>query len=82
MAPFPFSPVVVLYLNDWAGKSKLHALRDPVFTYHDQDITLLPADNDDDDEEREIVRTPHTAHPGTQDGDDAPELVMIPPTLE
>jgi Reverse transcriptase (RNA-dependent DNA polymerase) len=80
MTPFPFPPLVVQYINDWAGKNKLHTRRDPVFTYHDQDITLHPAD-DDDDEEPRTTRT-LTRTPPQFDGDAAPDLATIPPTPE
>jgi hypothetical protein len=83
MTPFPFPPLVVQYINDWAGKNKLHIQRDPVFTYHDQDITSHPADDDDEDDEQEMTRTPATTpQPLPLDGEDPPELVMIPPMLE
>ena len=74
MTPLPFPPVVVQFINEWAGGNKLHVRRDPVFTYHDQDITLLPPDDDDGEEERDITRAPHT-EPRLQS-------YTIPPTLE
>ena len=79
MTPFPFPPLVVQYINDWAGKNRLHTRCDPVFTYHDQDITLHPAD--DDDEEPGTTRTLTRTQPPL-DGDAAPDLVTIPPTSE
>ena len=42
----PISTPVTTMVNSWASKNKVHTSQDPIFTFHDRDIT---GDVDDDD---------------------------------
>ena len=41
----PIPPLVTTTVNGWASKNKIHTSREPIFTFHDNDIT---GDVDDD----------------------------------
>ena len=41
----PIQPIVITTVNGWAAKNKLHTSIDPIFTFHDRDITN-DVDND------------------------------------
>jgi hypothetical protein len=41
----PIPPIVITTVNGWAAKNKLHTSIDPIFTFHDRDITN-DVDND------------------------------------
>ena len=64
MQILPFPPNVATFLNDWAKKNKHHVQRDPVFTYHDEDITMAPGEEDE----------------GEEDGTLPPDLIPLPAT--
>ena len=41
----PIPPLVTTTVNGWASKNKIHTSKEPIFTFHDEDIT---GDIDDD----------------------------------
>ena len=47
-----FPPTIVTYINERSSKNKLHPSRETTFTYHDQDITNAPPDEDKRTESR------------------------------
>jgi hypothetical protein len=74
----PIPDIVITLVNGWASKNKMHTSLDPAFTFHDVDITLDAADDDD-------TNVPVTAQsPENTDPDSAPsqDFPLVIPTQE
>ena len=41
----PIPPTVIDVVNVWAGRNKMHTSKEPIFTFHDRDITGEVADD-------------------------------------
>ena len=55
----PIPPIVITTVNGWASKNKIHTSVDPIFTFHDRDITL-ELDDDTIGGGHQLERVPET----------------------
>ena len=56
----PFPPAIITLINEWSSKNKLHPAREATFTFHDQDITNAPPEEDIEDRVPELIYVPPT----------------------
>ena len=77
----PISTPVTVTVNGWASKNKVHTSQDPVFTFHDRDITgevdddLMSMEPVPEEPSRNCLLTPPPLLPDLTVEDEAPALV-------